>query len=230
MSIVPLSFWLTLIVGKLPIDAERILSLPVFESVKNVLLYVRKEAINATASASVLLLVTTLYSSTTLFYQMRHSGELIYGYRKERQGLRLRFGAFLLLLIVMLTVVVFAVLFAFGSVLFSKYLPQGLETVADYMLLIALSFALVLLLNAYICPYKMKLGAFLPGAAITVLAWCVVVTGFAVYLKVSNMTKLYGALSVVIVFLLWLYVLMICFIVGVIINSEKIESQRKLHK
>lgn len=231
MSIVPLSFWVTLLVGRLPVDADRIFSLPVFESVKDVLLYVREEAMNATASVSVLLLVTTLYSSTTLFYQMRHSGELIYNYRRRKhKGLRLRIGALVLLFVVMAMVLAFAILFAIGSFIFSRYLSKGWETFADYTLLIALAFALVLLLNAYICPYKTKLRFFLPGTTVTIVAWAFVVTGFAVYLRFGNVKRLYGALSILIVFLLWLYVLMICFIVGVILNSEKIVTQRKQNK
>ena len=67
---------------------------------------------------------------------------------------------------------------------------------------------------------------FLHGTCITVTAWILVVTGFSVYLQLSNMDKLYGALTTLIVFLLWLYVLMICFIVGVIFNSEKVKEKR----
>ena len=36
------------------------------------------------------------------------------------------------------------------------------------------------------------------------------------------MSRLYGALSAIIIFLLWLYILMICFIIGVIFNSERV--------
>ncbi len=227
MSIVPLSFWLTLLLGKLPLDTERIFTLPVFDSVKEVLLYVQQEASNATTSASVILLFTTLYSSTTLFYQMRRSGEIIYDYPRPKKGLRVRVGALLLLLIVMLLVVAVTLLFAIGTFLFSRFLSTAWERVADYALLIVLSFGLVLLLNAYICPYKASLKNFILGTVITVAAWIVAVIGFTVYLRISNMNKLYGALSTIIVFLLWLYILMICFIAGVIFNSEKIIFERK---
>ena len=227
MSIVPLTFWLTIFIGKLPVDTEQVLRLSVFSSVKKVLDYVRREATNATAGASLLLLITTLYSSTNLFYQMRRSGELIYDYHRPKQGFRLRVGALVLMLIVMLMVVVFMLLFALGTFLFSRLLPAALELAADYALLIALSFALVLLLNMYICPYKTKVKRFIPGTVVTVSAWAVAVVGFAIYLKISNMDKLYGALSTVIVFLLWLYMLMVCFIAGVIFNSEKIAFERK---
>ena len=60
MSIVPLSFWLTLLIGKLPIQTEEVLALPLFDSVKDILLYVQREAANATAGASVILIFTTL--------------------------------------------------------------------------------------------------------------------------------------------------------------------------
>lgn len=222
MSIVPLSFWLTLIIGRLPINTEQILQLPVFESVKNILGYVQKEAANAAASISVLLLVTTLYSSTNLFYQMRRSGEIIYDYHRPKQGLRLRIAALVLMFIIMFMVVAFALLFAIGTFLFSRLLPSGWERLADYGLLVLLAFALVLLLNMYICPYKAHVKYFLSGTLLTVALWAVAVVGFAVYLRISNMSKLYGALSAVIVFLLWLYLLMIGFVVGIIFNSERI--------
>ena len=230
MSIVPLAFWLTLLVGRLPIQADQVLSLPVFDSVKDMLFFVQKEAANATTGASVILVFTTLYSATNLFYQMRKSGELIYDYHREREGLRLRLGALALLILVMATVVIFLLVFALGSLIFSRILSKTWERIADYTLLAAVAFLLVLLLNAYVCPFRAKLRSFLFGTTVTVVAWAAAIVGFSVYLKISNVSRLYGALSTLIVFLLWLYVLMICFIVGVILNSEKFSPQAKTKK
>ena len=226
MSIVPLSFWMTILIGKLPIDTERVLALSVFGSVKNILLYVQEEAASATTGASILLIFTTLYSATNLFYQMRRSGEIIYDFHPQRQGFRLRIGALLLLMIVMSTVIVFLLLFAFGSFFFSRLLSRRWELVADYLLLAAVAFLLDLLLNMYICPHKARLREFLPGTLLTVGLWAVAIVGFSVYLKIGNLGRLYGALSAIIVFLLWLYALMICFIIGVIWNSEGILKRR----
>lgn len=230
MSIVPLSFWLTLLIGRLPINTDQVLSLPVFDSVKDMLFYVQKEAANATTGASVILIFTTLYSSTNLFYQMRRSGELIYDYHREKEGLRLRLGALALLIIVMATVVVFLLMFALGGFLFSRVVSKVWERIVDYLLLTAVAFLLVLLLNAYLCPFRAKWSSFLFGTMVTVVLWAVAIVGFSVYLKISNVGRLYGALSTLIVFLLWLYVLMIGFIVGVILNSEKVLQQDKKKK
>lgn len=230
MSIVPLAFWLTLIVGRLPINTEDVLSLSIFGSVREVLVYVQNEARNATTGASFLLLFTTLYSATNLFYQMKRSGELIYDYRPEKKGWRLRLGALLLLVVVMATVIIFLLIFAFGSFLFSKTLPRGWGLFADYVLLAAVAFFLVFLLNMYVCPHKVRVRCFVPGTILTVAAWIAAIIGFSVYLKISNVGKLYGALSAIIVFLLWLYVLMICFIAGIIFNSERVLKEYKKAK
>ena len=230
MSIMPFSFWLSIIIAKLPVDLEELFALPVFASVQNVLSYVQREAKGATAGASVVLLATTLYSSTTLFYQMRKSGEIVYNYERETQGLRIRFGAFLLLVVILALAVLFLLIFALGGVLLSRLVPHSVELILDYLLLTAVAFVLALLLNIYVCPYKTPVKRFLPGTVLTVLCWVAAVIGFSVYLQIGNVTKLYGALNTVIVFLLWLYVLMICFMIGVIFNSEKIILERECAK
>jgi membrane protein len=227
MSLVPMTFWVMLLFGKLPFDTDKILNLPIFASVKDVLAYVRDEAINATSGASVFLLVTSLYSATSLFYQMRRSGEIVYGYRKKRHGLKLRVGAVALLFSAMALVLASLLLFAIGTFFFSWFVGGVWETVADYLLLAGVAYLLVFLLNVYMCPYKTSVKHFGLGSLCTVLAWAVALVGFTVYLSISNMTRLYGALSTLIVFLLWLYVLMICFVAGVIFNSETVRLARK---
>lgn len=230
MSVMPFSFWLSLLVAKLPVDTDLILELSVFDSVKNVLLYVRREASNATTGVSIVLPVTTLYSATNLFYQMRRSGEIIYEYRRPKHVLKLRVGALVLLAIVLAMIIVFLFFFAFGALVVSKIFSETLGRISDYVLLVGLSFLLVMLLNAYICPYRVPFRRFLLGSCVTVAAWAAAVVGFSVYLKIGNLSRLYGALSAAIIFLLWLYLLMIGFIVGVIVNSEKITKEQRARR
>jgi len=229
MSIVPLTFWLSLLFGKLPVGSDQILSLPVFETVKEMLLYIQSEAASATDGASVLLLVTTLYSVTNLFYQMRRTGEIVYDYRLRRQGVKMRLYALALLFFVMIFSVFIVIFFTFLSFLSAMLFSSVVEKIVDYLLLTVGAFALILLLNAYVCPYKVPLTTFLPGTAFTVGAWSVSLVGFAVYLRFSSVTRLYGALSAIIVFLLWLYLLMIGFVVGVVLNSKRVIGKERLY-
>ena len=129
MSIVPFTFWLTLIIGRLPVDTSELFSLPIFASVKIILLYVQEVAQNATTGASVLLVLTTRYSATNFFYQMRKSGEIIYDFYRKKQGLKLRINALVLMLAVIFLFTVFLSLLALGGFLFDKYLPRALSTI-----------------------------------------------------------------------------------------------------
>ena len=57
------------------------------------------------------------------------------------------------------------------------------------------------------------------GAALgTVLLGGIASFGFSIYTQFSSMEKLYGAAVFFILFLLWLYLLMLCFVVGVVFN------------
>ena len=222
MSLVPMVFWTTLLLGKLHVQVAAPMALPGLETVAEFLEYVGKEAQNATSGASVFLLVTSLYSATNLFYQMRKSGEIIYGVPYRGQGIKTRLGAvallFLMLALILLTLLAFAIL----SFFLSRFVSGGWEAAVQYLLLFTLAFFLVFFLNLYICPYKASPSCFLSGSLLTVAAWVVSIVGFTFYLKIGNLNRLYGALSAVIVFLLWLYVLTICFVGGVIFNSEKV--------
>lgn len=227
MSIVPMTFWIVLIFREMPVDTERVLSLPVFNSVKEVFDFIREEAQNAASGASVFLLVTSLYSATTLFYQMRKSGEIIYEFPHIRKGLKTRLGAMVLLFLVIALVVITLLVFAMGSLILSRIFTGLWEAAAEYLLLAILAFLLVFFLNMYICPYRVPPYLFLPSSLLTVGAWALAIALFAVYLKLGNISRLYGALTALIVFLLWLYMLTVCFTSGVIFSSERVKRYLK---
>lgn len=225
MAIMPLAVWLTLVFGKLNLPVDELIEMPVFSSVKNVLLYLRKEARTQTSGASFFLIATALYSATGLFYHLRRSGELIYGYNRVKSGWKIRISAVFVTFAVMILSVLSVLLIAFGTLIFNKLFTGWIASTLGYLLMIAVSFFLVLLLNAYACPYKVPLKEYFLGSFLTAGAWAVALVGFAVYLKFGNTGRLYGALSAVIVFMLWLYVLTVCFVSGMILGSEKIKAK-----
>lgn len=225
MAVMPLAVWLTLVFGRLHLPVENLIEMPVFSSVKNILLYIRKEARTQTAGASFFLVATALYSATGLFYHLRRSGELIYGYNRVKSGWKIRVSAVFITFAVMLLSGFGVLVIAFGGLLLNKLFTGWIATALGYLLMIVVSFFLILLLNAYACPYKVPLKDYFFGSALTAAAWAVALVGFAVYLKFGNSGRLYGALSAVIVFMLWLYVLTVCFISGMILGSEKIKAK-----
>ena len=227
MSLVPMLFWATLLLGKLQVETSASFTLPGVEQFSEIFEYIRSEAQNATSGASVFLLITSLYSATTLFYQMRKSGEIIYETSSLSGGLQTRLGALALLFLMMSLIALTLMGFTAVSFFLSSLVGEGWETPVRYILLLVLAFLLVFFLNLYICPYPAPAKCFWLGSLLTVAAWAVALFGFTVYLRLGNLDRLYGALSAVIVFLLWLYVMTICFIGGVIFNSQQVERNRK---
>lgn len=221
MSVMPFSVWLTILFGRMNLPVERVLEMPVFASVEGILKFIRNEAALAKKGASAVLLFTSLYSATGFFYHLRRGGELIYGYTRKKSGWRVRISALLFSFAVMIASALLLAVFTGGAFLFARLFSGWLLFASDYLLLLSLSFFLVLMLNAYVCPYKTKFKEIVKGTLFTVAAWAAALAGFAVYLKFGNTGRLYGAISAAFVFLLWLYVLMVCFVAGVAFNSEE---------
>lgn len=225
MSVIPFSFWLTLFFGKLiDADSDVILSLEVFKEFEDLLIFLRDNAKNAAGSANIILAISTLYSSTNLFYHMRRSGELIYDYNVKKGGFKVRFSAVVLIFLMIFLLAFFLLVLASGYYLLVRYFDNIAGEIFSYIFLIAMSFLLAFILNWYICPYKLRLREVLPGSILTTVLWSVAALAFTLYLKLSDMGKLYGAVSAIIVFLLWLYIMMNCFVIGVIFNSERIKK------
>ncbi|MBR7186694.1 MAG: YihY/virulence factor BrkB family protein [Clostridia bacterium] len=228
-SIVPFLFWLTLLFGGSNVGREEILGLELFGWAKELLIYLQTNAQGASGGASIFFLATTLWSSSSFFYHLRRSGEIVYAYKRPNQGWRVRISAILVTLAVLLF---FA---AAGAVLLAgifarRFLSPWIGYPAEYALLLILGFFAAWILNAYVCPYRVSPTDTLWGSLLTALLWLVASAAFAVYLKFSSREKLYGALSLVIVFLLWLYWMMICFTVGMIYNRRHLRVRGRKHK
>ena len=97
-------------------------------------------------------------------------------------------------------------------------------------LVLLLGFFAAWMLNAYICPYRCKPYEILLGSLYTAIAWLVASGAFTVYLNFTNQERLYGALSLVIIFFLWLYWMMICFTAGVVFNRHRMNLRNPEHK
>ena len=217
MSLTPFLFWLTLLFGNSDID---FVSLGLFDWAQDFLMTLKRNAELATVGVNVLFLATTLFSSTGFFYHLRRGGEIIYGYERLKNGWKVRVSAALFTLgVLFLSVLAGGVLFATN--LLTEGLPPVLAQLLRYAFSLPLSFLLAWLLNWYACPYQSRPSETLYGSIITSAAWFLASVAFSIYLRFVSMQRLYGALSAVIVFLIWLYWLMICLVAGIVYNCHR---------
>lgn len=217
MSIAPFILWLTLVFGN--IDLERFFSHELFESVSPFLRYIKDSAESAASGAGIVFLVTTLYSSTNFFYHLRRSGEIIYGSTRNKEGIKLRLVSLLLIILAVILVALTAAISVAGKKALDGLMPFYVSDTVSCVFLTAAAFTVILVLNIFACPYKYKAGEMVPGSLLTTALWVIFLIGFTVYMQFATPEKLYGKIASLIIFLLWCYVMMCCFVIGLIYNG-----------
>lgn len=108
-------------------------------------------------------------------------------------------------------------------------LPSGAVDLWNYLrfLLIAVfMFVAIATLYSIAQDKRQPLGAIIPGAALTLLAWLAVSVAFSFYVEnFSKYSVIYGALGTVIVLMLWLYMISVILIMGAEFNQALKESK-----
>ena len=218
MSVAPFLFWVTLLIGE--VDFSNILSHEFFSAVAPVLEYMQTSASEAASGAGIILLITSLWSSTNFFYHLRRSGEIIYDSVSKKNGVSLRLTSLLAVFISVLFVALF-VLVPFLSInVLQIIMPYYFAQAISIVFLAMASFFVAYLLNLFACPLRLGFDNTVAGAILTVILWILCAVGFTVYLQVANPQKLYGAVTAIIVFLLWCYLMINSLILGIIYNAK----------
>ena len=228
MSVTPFLFWLALIVGD--VDLSAVISNEVFSAIGPIITYLQTSASEATGSAGIILILTSLWSSTNFFYHLRRSGEIVYESRYRKGGVSLRLSSlFAVLLTIILIAFVAAVPFLSYGVLY-EFMPDFVAQIISVTFLTMAAFFIAYLLNVFACPFKLKFENALNGVLLTVTLWLICAVGFSVYLRFANPQKLYGAVAAIVVFLLWCYVMVNSLVVGMIYTSRFLPTVRSIKK
>lgn len=225
MSVTPFLFWLTFLLGE--IDLSGIVSHDLFQAIAPMLEYLENSAKGAAGSAGIILLLTSLWSSTNFFYHLRRSGEIIFDSNLKR-GLSLRLSSlFAVFFTILLIALATAVPFLSYNVL-ENIMPKFVADAISLTFITMFAYFAAFFLNKFACPYKLEFEDAAAGALLTVLLWILFAAGFSVYLTFANPQKLYGAITAVIVFLLWCYLMVNSLVIGIIYNGKYFHAPLRL--
>lgn len=225
MSLAPFIVWLSLIFG-MHVGLNQIFSASVFKPIAPFLNYLETSARSAASGAGAILFLTSLYSSTNFFYHLRRSGEIIYGSARVKEGLKLRAISAILIILTILFTAFFAAVTVVGRAIMLTFMPLAVVNAISLVFAVVLMFAISVLMNLFACPYKISVSEVLSGSILTTVLWLIFALGFIVYLRFGSPGKLYGAIAAVIVFLLWFYYVMCCFVIGMIKNGSDMKTRR----
>ncbi|MBQ7236238.1 MAG: YihY/virulence factor BrkB family protein [Clostridia bacterium] len=183
-------------------------------------------ATTASKGATLLFVVTAIFSCSRLLGQMSKDGDFIYGIKsKTKRGIMRRFWAIIALAALFMVFAGASVVVAFGSELFNfSFLVGGakklITTTALFFVAILISYIIIMLLNRFISPVKLKFKEVAGGGFVSLFIIVSGTIGFALYLRFFNSyNAFYGSLAGIVVFLLWTYILMVGLVAGVIINQ-----------
>lgn len=171
--------------------------------------------------------ITTLWSGSKGFLGITYGLDKIYGTKKRKNWILNRISslfytiAFCLILLISVIVIVYGnkILLAIDS-----YLPiQTTLFIGIFSLRSVLGFALFflffLLLYTFIPDRKTTLKKEVPGALFTSVLWIVFSYLFSIYVDYfTNFSSVYGSLTYIVLFMLWMYACIDILFVGALIN------------
>ena len=191
-------------------------------------------ATTASKGATLLFIITAIYSCIRLLSQMSKDGDCIYGVKsKAKRGILRRFWAIIALATLFVVFACASILVAFGNKFINFTLIVGgveklLTTIALFVVILSLGFVIILLLNRFISPVKLKFKQASLGSLVSLSVMVLGTIGFAIYIRLFNSyNAFYGSLAGIIVFLLWTYILMVSLVTGVIINERIYQKTNK---
>ena len=107
-------------------------------------------------------------------------------------------------------------------------MPLFISDIISVTFLTALAFAVAMVLNLIACPYKISVSDVLCGSLLTTALWLVFFVGFGFYTQFATPERLYGKIASLIIFLLWSYAMMSCFVIGMINNGKHVIRREML--
>lgn len=232
ISFFPFIMLLLSIVKYFPIEEENMFLLlsQVFPTTVNSLIESIISEIYRTAASTTLIsatIVSTLWSAGKGFLAIMKGLNSVYEINETRHGILLRGMAALYTLIFAVMVITTMILFVFGNRLYF-WIEQKFPVIQDTAFLIISLRTIVglitllfffLLIYIFIPNRKTKIMHELPGAMICAAGWMGFSYAFSYYIdNFSNYASMYGSLTAIVLFMLWLYFCMYLLFLGAEFN------------
>lgn len=178
-------------------------------------------------------LVILLWSGSNIFNQLTRALDGMWGVSHKRSFLRRR--GFAMLLALSLSTILLIIFFAEGTIgtIANSFIPDELDQYRPYTTQLwagAVSVALFCVLYFVLPHVSLSWRQIVPGGVLAGVVWEVAKRGFLVfigqYLTRSNLV--YGSVSIIIIFLTWVYFSTLIFMFGAYLNFEY--TQQKLEE
>lgn len=180
------------------------------------------------AGFSILFVLTTIYSSSALFLQLRRTGEIIYGVKKPQSPLKMKIVSCGIVLIAICITAVGLLTLSLAQNLLHGTIGNILIKILSVAILYLILFAFLVLVNQYATIQKLTKSEMKYGVIFTLIYITIVSIGFYIYVSMfANYNALYGFFSTIIIAILYIYLMMKGVVCGIIINERRYKKIKK---
>lgn len=168
-------------------------------------------------SYSVILIISSIYSSSSLYYHLIHISEIITDF-KYLDSFPKRLFSILLTVVFILLLNVIMVLSSYLMIIF-----KSIYKLILYITIFIVS-SFVIIVSNMVSLKTLSFKKIYRGLIFTIIYFVIFTIGFIKYITIfSNFKIVYGVLSFLLIFLFYVYILSIGLIVGICINCQNID-------
>lgn len=174
---------------------------------------------------TIFFLLTSIYGASSLFYHLLKTGEIIFGEANKKFNVFRRLIAVIFLSVFIFIIESFFIVLFLSKSLFSSIFMQ----IFRYVAFVFVTYLLALCIMFFITPHTVRYSEVRRGAFFVTCFWFLITLGFNIFLNIfQNYKAIYGALTVFVVFMIWLYLLAQVLVIGMIYNYYQKEKNVNL--
>ncbi len=189
------------------------------QTLKTIILYFETNANIYYRPFYFILTITSLWSSSTLFYHIIGVGELIYQKKRKAYPFFYRLVSILFVFIFIALLLIAFIVAVFTSYLLIHLKSFYLRLCLRLILYLIIPLFVISFFMLFVPPIRLKLKQVKKGMYFTLVSFILITVGFRIYLVIFDKYKaIYGALTFLIIGMIYIYLLIYFLIIGLLIN------------
>ena len=228
IGIVPITYIFSLVFSFLGAEIHVVGNLFSYKEFTIISNYLIDTALKLGAKGNIFAFCVALYSSANIFYHLKLSGQIIYNYTATN-NIFVRIKSIIITFISVCLIALVIVFILAVIPLYTNLLDYKISILINALIAVVFVFILAIMVNFYICPFKLRLFEVVKGGFYTTLFCFFATLLFFVFIRnFANYDEIYGQIATIIVFLSWLYLMIKGFLDGVTINVYFMGKRRKI--
>lgn len=194
-------------------------------TIKQILTYLNLSPSNGYTPYYIVLIATSIWSSSTFFYHIIKTGELIYKTMRKPYHFFHRITSIILVFIFIVIILISLVLLLILNYLNNRINNSFIKLTLKVSLYFILPIVIIIYFMLFVPPIRLKINEIYKGTLFTIIFWFLISILFRVYLNIfTNFKAIYGALTFLIITMIYIYLLAIGLVIGLIVNLEEISK------